>query len=240
MQIPDPSRRSRLRRTLIAGGVLAVILLGAVAAKVGPLLFEPSDYGHVVSIEQGADYREPALIAEGWRQPVAMQYRARPYEFQKNPSFCGPASAANLLRSLGVETSQAQVIDGTKYEPWFGVLLGGLTLDELADLLQQRTHRPVKILRDLSLAEFREHLRRANDPTRRYVVNFHRGPLFGRGHGHFSPVLAYIADHDLVLVGDVNEDYRPFLVSSERLWRATDTLDGSSGKKRGLIEVAAQ
>lgn len=72
----------------------------------------------------------------------------------------------------------------------------------------------------------------------RAIVNFHRGPLFARGHGHFSPVLGYLADRDLVFVGDVNRDYRPYLVPTERLWRAAATVDSATGKSRGLLIVA--
>src|SRR5262249_44224338 len=118
-----------------------------------------------------------------------------------------------------------------------GVLPAGLTLDEEAQLARQRLRRTVTILRSLSLAEFRIHMAAANDPSRRYIVNFHRGPLFGRGGGHFSPVLGYLADRDLVFVGDVNARYGPFLVSSERLWRAADTIDSTTGQKRGLILI---
>ena len=76
----------------------------------------------------------------------------------------------------------------------------------------------------------------ANDASRRYVVNFNRGPLFGRGHGHHSPILGYLAEQDLVFVGDVNRDFGgPWLVKSARLYEAMDTTDGTSGKKRGLI-----
>jgi hypothetical protein len=71
----------------------------------------------------------------------------------------------------------------------------------------------VTVLRDLDLAAFREHLRRANDPSRRYVVNFDRGVLFGTGAGHHSPIAGYLVDEDLVLVLDVNERYGPWLVS---------------------------
>jgi Phytochelatin synthase len=224
------------RRTLLWGVFAAVALLfGALAVRVGPLLFAPNHYAAVATIERRADYRDPALMAAAWRLPVAAAYRTRPYEYQANPSFCGPASVANLLRSIGVERSQTQVIDGTRYDPWFGVLIGGLTLDQLADVLRQASRRPVAVVRDPTLAQFRDHLRRANDPARRYIVNFHRGPLFGRGHGHFSPVLGYLVDRDLVLVGDVNPDYRPFLVSSEQLWRAVDTIDDATGKERGLL-----
>jgi hypothetical protein len=78
---------------------------------------------------------------------------------------------------------------------------------------------------------------RANDPDRRYIANFHRGPLFGRGHGHFSPILGYLAGTDEVFVGDVNDDYKPWLASSERLLEAVNTIDSASGKSRGLLLV---
>lgn len=234
-----PQRR-RLRRVLWTAAAIAVALLLAIAvARIGPLLFAPNRYAAVSSIERRGDYREAALMAEAWRLPVAAAYRRRPFEYQTNPSFCGPASVANLLRSIGVDRSQQQVIGASRYDPWFGVLIGGLTLDQLGEVLGQASRRRVTIVRDPTLAQFREHLRRANDPSFRYIVNFHRGPLFGRGHGHFSPVLGYLPTRDLVLVGDVNRDYRPFLVSSERLWRATDTIDDATGKERGLLYLTA-
>jgi hypothetical protein len=70
-------------------------------------------------------------------------------------------------------------------------------------------------------------------------VNFHRGPLFGIGHGHFSPILGYLADKDLVFVGDVNHDYMPFVVSSARLFDAMNTVDSASGLKRGFLVIDA-
>ena len=70
-------------------------------------------------------------------------------------------------------------------------------------------------------------------------VNFHRGPLFGIGHGHFSPILGYLADEDLVFVGEVNHDYMPFVVSSARLFDAMNTVDSASGLKRGLLVIDA-
>ena len=36
---------------------------------------------------------------------------------------------------------------------------------------------------------------------------------------------------------DVLERYRPFLVSSRRLYEALDTVDRETGKKRGLLQV---
>lgn len=237
MATPQPATAPVLRRLLIAAGLTLLVLALAAAVTLGPLLLAPNRYGSVPSIEQRADYRDAALMQTAWSLPVARAYGAGGFEYQANPSFCGPTSVANLLQSVGIPLDQRQVIDGTSYDPWFGVLIGGLTLDELADLLALRLRRPVTIVRDPSPTEFRAWLRRANDPGVRVIANFHRGPLFGRGHGHFSPLLAYLERQDLVLVGDVNRDYRPFLVSSDRLWRAIDTIDSETGQERGLVVV---
>jgi hypothetical protein len=93
------------------------------------------------------------------------------------------------------------------------------------------------VLRDLDRDSFREHLRHTNDPSRRYVVNFTRGPLFGTGGGHHSPIGGYLADRDLVLVLDVNKAYGPWLVKADRLYEAMDTLDNTSQRKRGLLMI---
>lgn len=83
------------------------------------------------------------------------------------------------------------------------------------------------VLRDLDLATFRSHVALTNDPSRRYTVNFHRGPLFGAGGGHHSPLGGYRAAEDLVLVIDVNRNYGPWLVKTERLFQAVDTIGRS-------------
>ena len=231
-------RRTWFGRALAVLGVGVLLSVGWVAVKVGPLLLEPNRYANVASIERSVDYRDAALLSEAWRLPVAERYAQRPFEFQHNQSFCGPTSAADVLHSLGDRRTQDQVLARSSHPTWFGYLLGGLTLDEEASLLQTQSGRPVRILRGLTLDRFRAEMRAVNDPHRRYVVNFHRGPLFGRGHSHFSPLLGYLADRDLVLVGDVNAAYRPFLVATDRLWRAADTVDEATGRKRGLIVLS--
>lgn len=234
------ARRSWIARSAMALGAAFVLVVAYVGLQVAPLLLEPDAYTQVVSIERESAYRDETLMSEASRQPVAASYAKSPYEFQHNQSFCGPTSVADVMHSLGDPLTQDRVLDNSPYHTFFGYLLGGLTLDQEADLLAKRSGRPVAILRDLTLEEFRERMRGLNDPKRRYVANFHRGPLFGRGHGHFSPLLAYLPERDLVLVGDVNAAYRPFLVSTERLWRATDTIDSATGKKRGLAVLSAE
>jgi hypothetical protein len=213
------------------------LLVAAMAIAVGtPYVFDGREYANVPSIEAQADYRSEAKLVAAWSLPVAVTY-PKPLVYQNNPSFCGPASVANVLRSLGVEATQEGLVERSQFRRVFGLLIGGLTLDELAGLITSQTPHRVTVLRDLTLAQFREHLRSVNDVRYRYVANFHRGPLFGRGHGHFSPLLGYLETDDLVLVGDVNDEYRPFLVRSEALWRAVDTVDSASEKKRGLILI---
>ena len=111
----------------------------------------------------------------------------------------------------------------------------GLTLDELAGLAKMKTQRKVTVLRNLTAEEFREHMKRANDPARRYIVNFTREKIFGAGAGHHSPVGGYLEAQDMVFVLDVNENYKPWLVERERLFSAMDTFDGDN--KRGLLLI---
>ena len=91
------------------------------------------------------------------------------------------------------------------------------------------------MLRDLTADEFRQHMRRANDPGRRYIINFSRGQIFGTGAGHHSPIAGYLEAEDMVFVLDVNENFRPWLVERSRLFAAMDTFDGD--RKRGLLLI---
>jgi hypothetical protein len=78
---------------------------------------------------------------------------------------------------------------------------------------------------------------RANDPSRRYVINFSRGPLFGTGGGHHSPIAGYLDEDDLVLILDVNKKYGPWLIKSQRLYEAMNTVDTTAQKRRGLLLI---
>ncbi len=152
---------------------------------------------------------------------------------------CGPTSIADVLTSEGKPTDPRAILAGSGIDTYFGYLPSGLTLDQEATLLHAHTGRPVTVLRGLSLDAFRRELRKSNDPRLRYIVNFTREPLFGRGHGHFSPVLGYLAGRDLVFIGDVNRDYKPWLVPTARLYAAQDTIDSDTHAKRGLLRVSA-
>jgi len=222
-------------RAFAAALIVTLALVGALGAR---SYVTPNEFAGVSSIEKTAAYQDPALIARAWQLPVAATYKAITFDYQANASFCGPTSVVDVMRSLGRQQTQATVLDGSKVWTLFGyVVPAGMTLDEEAALMRLKAGLTVKVVRDLDLAAFRAELAHMNDPARRYLINFSRGPLFGRGHGHHSPILGYLADEDLVFVGDVNRAFGPWLVKPERLLEAMNTLDDSSGKARGLLVV---
>ena len=224
-----PGKIRALRIVLLTLATLVAIPISVIIRGV----FFPTTLD-VPSIKAEATYQNAALLERAWHLPVAATYQGRLF-FQPNGSVCGPTSLANVERSLGSEVATVDsVLKGTG-QCWTGICWMGLTLDELAEVARHSASHKVTLLRDLTLAQFREELHHVNEPSRRYIVNFQRAPLFAQGGGHHSPIAAYLEDEDLVLVLDVNEKFKPWLVKSERLFKAVDTAD--SGKKRGLLRI---
>jgi hypothetical protein len=217
-----------MKRGLILGVSVCMCLLCGLAY----FLFIPP----AVPLEaiQSSVIRAPHLVDRAWQLPVAASFE-RDVDWQSNRSRCGPASIANTFRSLGEEeTTEAEVLEGSG-KCWTGICFMGLTLDEVAEIARAKTNRKVSVVRHLTAEEFREHMKRANDLGRRYIINFSREKIFGAGAGHHSPIGGYLEAEDMVFILDVNETYKPWLVERERLFSAMDTFDGD--KKRGLLLV---
>lgn len=227
---------TRARKLFLSIAVVVLLLGGAVAVVPRLLWGDPVGYSHVASIKATREYQDPALLAKAWALPVAALYRSE-LDFQHNGSFCGPTSVVNVMHSLRLGGDQSTVLEGTGISTFLGILPGGITLDTLADLARNKLKLNVSVLRNLDLSAFREHLRHANDSSRRYVINFSRGPLFGTGGGHHSPIAGYLPEEDLVFVLDVNRKYGPWLVKSDRLHEAMSTVDSSTSQKRGLLLI---
>jgi len=225
----------RLTRRAIALSLAGVLVAAAaVAWFLWPAPIPPD------SIELMPAYQNEALIARAWALPVAHLYGPTGYIYQPNQSVCGPTSVADVMLSEGRPADLKAVADQSGAFEIFGYLPRGLTLDQEAEVLGKTAGKPVKTPRNLSLEDFRAEMAKSNDPSERIVINFTREPLFGRGHGHFSPVLGYIADQDLVFVGDVNAKFKPWLVPTQRLFDAQNTIDSDSGLKRGVLEIEAR
>ena len=224
-------------RKIVLWIAAAALMVGGSAVILPRFISEGrADTAGAVSIKETRDYQDPVLLQKAWALPVATAYQAD-IESQHNGSVCGPTSLADVLHSLKEPGNQESVLQGTGFSTVMGYLPQGLTLDQLAEIARQKLHRKVTVLRDLDLAAFREQLSRVNDPSRRYVINFSRGPLFGTGGGHHSPIAAYLNQEDLVLVLDVNKNYGPWLVKSDRLYEAMNTVDATAQKKRGLLLI---
>jgi hypothetical protein len=227
---------SRKRR--VAQGCLVVVIVLAAVFLIGARRFIFKKHWNVVSIATTPEYHDAHDLERAWALPVAAKYKDT-LVYQSNGSACGPTSATDVDRSWGKPGETVDDFLAGTGKCRFGVCFGGVELDELAGLLRDKSKRRVTVLRDLTLDQFREAMRHANDPARRYTINFDRGPLFGTSMGHHSPIGGYLEDEDLVFVLDVNEKYKPWLVKTDRLFTAMDTIDEGTGKKRGLLLIEA-
>jgi hypothetical protein len=178
------------------------------------------------SLRSVATWQRPDLLARAWALPVARRHA--PLLSQGFSSLCGPTSVANVLRSLGVRAGR---------NPLRGLGVRPMSLDQLVREAAEVVPTPwrVSAVRPATVEALRAELRAANDEERRLVANFTRAPLFGGGGGHHSPIGGYLEPEDLAFVLDVNASFGPWLVSSERLFEAMNTVaDWTTGATRGL------
>jgi Phytochelatin synthase len=216
-----------MKRTL---SIAAVTLVVAFVAGV-MFLIPPTVPPEVI---ERSVIHEQTLLEKSWLLPTASAF-GHYVAYQSNQSLCGPASIDNILRSFDEPADTEKKVLAHTTKCWSGICFFGLSLDELADVTRTATKRSVTVLRDLTPEAFRDELTHVNDPSRRYVINFARAPIFGSGVGHHSPIGGYLEAEDLVLVLDVNEKFKPWLVERSRLYDAMNTLDGD--KKRGLLTI---
>jgi hypothetical protein len=216
-----------MKRTL---SIAAVALVTAFVAGV-IFLLPPTVPPEVI---ERSVIHDQTRLEKAWRLPTASAF-GHHVDYQSNQSLCGPASIANVLRSFREPADTEKKVLAHTTKCWSGICFFGLSLDELADVTRTATKRSVTVQRDLTPEAFRDELGHVNDPNRRYVINFARAPIFGSGAGHHSPIGGYLEAEDLVLVLDVNEKFKPWLVERSRLYDAMNTVDGD--QKRGLLRI---
>lgn len=180
------------------------------------------------SVRLTPSWQDPRLLEQAWSLPVARQYA--PLLSQSFTSVCGPTSVANVLRSMKVRTRR---------NPFRRLGLRPMSLDQVSAEAQAVVPEPWRVtsVRPKSVDAFREELRRSNEDDWRFIINFSRAPLFGRGGGHHSPLGGYLEGEDLAFVLDVNAGFGPWLVSADRLFDAmSTTADWATGLTRGLVQ----
>jgi hypothetical protein len=203
-------------------------------------------------------------LADPAGQSLLMGARARSdhgplaqwFETQANLAYCGVASTVMVLNSLSVPApavpgygayrfwtqSNAFAIPGSAgYVRPEVVAREGMTLAQLhgwlagqPELVVERFHGD-----QLSLGQWRALLRRSlQEPRDRLLVNYLRSTLGQQGGGHISPLAAYDARSDRVLILDVARYRYPAVwVSATDLWESLRTVDNSSGRSRGLLLI---
>lgn len=168
------------------------------------------------------------------------------FQTQEKRSWCGVASQAMVLTVLrGRPVTQASVFtpEAAAVRGWWRVSFGGMPLDVLGAMMTAHgLDVEVMHAESSSASAMRSRIaKNLADPSNLMLVNYSRAGLGQGDGGHISPLGAYDAGSDRVLVLDVAA-YRwpPVWVELDRLFAAMNTVDGESGRTRGIVEVGRQ
>jgi hypothetical protein len=193
---------------------------------------------HTISMhsERGSDLLHESDYSTDYG-PLDEHLRAQVYR-----SYCGVATGTAVAGAFGAEARQATFFEETTSPPissW-NAFFSGLTLRELADLLEARDYEvKVRYAGETSAEAFRREARANLDSTGDFVVvNYLRSAAGQEGGGHISPLGAYHAGSDRLLVLDTARyKYPPFWITADRLFEAMATEDDASGQTRGYLLV---
>jgi hypothetical protein len=176
------------------------------------------------------------------------------YVPQQDGSACGIASMTMLLNGLRVHLmknasdrwlTQKGLLEKVKIN-----YSRGLTLDQLAESVNQSLKEfGIQAKVDVihadgtpgQIKKVRERLIQNEKSDRDLILaNFHQTVYTGdpEGVGHISPIGAFNAKNNEVLIMDVDRDYyEPYWVKFENFYQGIHSTDSSSKLKRGLVVV---
>ncbi|WP_106744512.1 phytochelatin synthase family protein [Yoonia maritima] len=172
-------------------------------------------------------------------------------------TFCGPASVAAVANSLDIDRPSPDRlypwrlftqdllfnVANQELKPYGMVEHEGLTLAVLDQFIEN-----IGLAADHYFADETsvDELRSAIETTlsnrdARLIVNYSRQALPQEGDGHISPIGAYDADTDSVLILDVAKyKYPPVWITVQKLHDAMMLTDTGSNRSRGFVEVSLQ
>jgi hypothetical protein len=170
-------------------------------------------------------------------------------------TFCGPATIAAVLNSLDVKRPVPQRLypwglftqdtvftpENQTVKPYPMVEHEGLVLEQLTAFFNNLGVKAELHHADsIDEAQLRQTIKDTlADPNKRLVVNYTRKAIGQNGDGHISPVGAYDAETDRVLVLDVAKyKYPPAWMTVADLYKAINTVDSGSNKTRGIVVVS--
>ena len=195
---------------------------------------------------QGKEFFRDALLSGG----AECYFRlAEAFHTQSEPAFCGLGTLVMVLNALEVDPG-AQWKGSWR---WYDESLFACCVD-LEDIKKQGiTWRPwVELAREQGLHvrpslaahttidAFREAVRAVTrSADRALVVNYSRSVVGQMGTGHYSPIGAYVAEHDVVLLFDVARfKHPPHWLPLGTLWEAMAAKDPVSGFARGYAVLS--
>ena len=240
-------KRAQLRWfRAICAGALVVLLAGTVAIGQHYLLSPPVKAGRAstdtISLHTAEGQR---LLAES---DARVDYPGLAAHFvgQSRRSFCGPATAVTTLNALRPE--QAPLDQRTFFSaPHFNRLapfklsFTGMSLRQFAESLRAHNAEVAMVYAsDVEMAEFRSVAQRNLQSRGDFLlVNYQRAVLGQEPSGHISPIAAYHAGTDRLLILDVAaHKYPPVWVSVEALWKAMhQPLNPETSRTRGYVVV---
>ncbi len=161
------------------------------------------------------------------------------FQAQALISYCGVASSVSVLNAMGRKSSQYDFFNSkaSDVRSQFNVMFGGMSLSELAGLLDAHGLKvSINHIDKISVDEFRvtieQNLANSNDYL---IVNYQREVL-GQGRvGHISPLAAYDRDTDSVLIMDTAAHKYPHTwVPLTMLYNAMKTTD----RKEIIAEIS--
>ncbi|KAF0974815.1 hypothetical protein FDP41_006289 [Naegleria fowleri] len=178
------------------------------------------------------------------------------YHTQSEPAYCGLGTLVNVMNALKIDPKRVW-----KYPwRWFSedifdccvpleiVKKEGITLRQFSCLAKCngaacQIFRPQEtclddfrnaIIQSIKSNDFES---KTLDPSF-IVVSYDRATLGQTGSGHFSPIAAYNAKRDMVLILDVARfKYPPHWISLEKMWEALYPIDSATGLSRGFIII---
>ncbi|KAL1199634.1 Glutathione gamma-glutamylcysteinyltransferase 1 [Cardamine amara subsp. amara] len=170
------------------------------------------------------------------------------FQTQSEPAFCGLASLSMVLNALD---SQRKWKGGSW--KWFDestldccesleiVKEKGVTFGKLV-CLAHCSGAKVEAFRtsQCTIDDFRKFVITCSSSEKCHIISsYDRGVFKQTGSGHFSPIGGYNAEKDMVLILDVARfKYPPHWVPITLLWEAMDSIDQSTGKRRGFMLVS--
>ncbi|MEE2787612.1 MAG: phytochelatin synthase family protein [Myxococcota bacterium] len=242
-----PSGPSWTRRMIVLAVVAGIVFLGyrgyKLAHKAYIIANPVVDILTLPSSHIGMNTAEGTALLKASAQA---DYPALTTHFsaQKYRSYCGVASGVVATNALltNSQFDQDNWFDDIPADLRSGwdTFFGGMTLEQFSALVQARGlsvdyHHGGQGQIETFRRTVKSGASNANDIL---VVNYSRKALDQQGWGHFSPVAAYHAETDRVLILDVAAyKYAPSWVKLDALWTAMATPDSDSGKNRGYAII---